>query len=117
MIKVVEDRLNTHTDCQVEEGIKVILLVEDNVQFYSSYLPMLYTEVVKQTQAVMGDSLTHMQKLMRQRARPKILLATSYEEAVDLYQLYHDNMLCIICDAAFPMNGSHNQDAGISFTR
>jgi len=73
--------------------------------------------VVKQTQAVMGDSLTHMQKLMRQRARPKILLATSYEEAVDLYQLYHDNMLCIICDAAFPMNGSHNADAGISFTR
>ena len=40
----MEDRLNTKSDCQVEEGIKVILLVEDNVQFYSSYLPMLYTE-------------------------------------------------------------------------
>jgi len=117
MIKVVEDRLNTKNDCQVEEGIKVILLVEDNVQFYSSYLPMLYTEVVKQTQAVMGDSLTHMQKLMRQRARPKILLATSYEEAVDLYQLYHDNILTIICDAAFPRGGKHDLDAGISFTR
>jgi len=63
-------------------GVKSILLIEDSVQFYSSYLPMLYTEILNQTHALTEFSINRAQKVMRMRARPKVLLARSYEEAM-----------------------------------
>jgi len=117
MIKTVEDRLNAQRDLEVEQGIRIILLIEDNVKFYSSYLPMLYTEVVRQTQALMDDSATQLQKLLRQRARPKVLLATTYEEGEALYEQYRHNLAGVVCDAAFPRNGKHDPTAGITLIR
>jgi CheY-like chemotaxis protein len=112
--KLVEDRLNAGHDAGVA-GVKSILLVEDSVRFYSSYLPMLYTEIVKQTQALMADTVTTNQRLMRRRARPKVLLATSFEEARDLYERYRNDLLGVILDAAFPMGGSVDPRAGFRF--
>lgn len=114
IIKHVEDRLNAWHDARMA-GVKCIILIEDSVQFYSSYLPMLYTEIVKQTQSLMSEGVNRMQKVMRMRARPKILLANTFEEALALYERYRDDLLGIILDATFPKAGKLDRSAGIEF--
>jgi hypothetical protein len=114
IIKCVEDRANAWHDARLA-GVKSLLLVEDSVQFYSSYLPMLYSEIMKQTEAQTADSPTRLQRNMRKRARPKILLASCFEEAVELYQKYREDLLGIILDASFPKGGRLDKAAGRSF--
>ena len=111
IIKYIEDRQNAMHDAQVA-GVKSILLVEDSVQFYSSYLPMLYTEILNQTHALTELSINRAQKVMRMRARPKVLLARSYEEAMRLYEQYQEHLLGAIVDAAFPTEGKVDPEAG-----
>jgi len=117
MIKMVEDRLNVIQDITIEPEIKIILLVEDNVKFYSSYLPMLYTELVKQQQSIMADTLTPIQQLKRSKARPKIILANTFEEGRGIYQRFKENILCLILDMSFPREGKHSEYAGLEFGR
>jgi hypothetical protein len=47
------------------------------------------------------------------RARPKILLAISYEEAMEMAQKYRNNLLGIISDVRFLKNGEVNAEAGL----
>ncbi|MDD5309902.1 MAG: PEP/pyruvate-binding domain-containing protein [Deltaproteobacteria bacterium] len=116
IIKSIEDRLNVAHDAAAA-GVQSLIVVEDSVRFYSAYLPMLYTEVVKQTQTLMTEGVNRMQRLIRMRARPKILLATSYEEAEELYASHRDHLLGAIVDAAFPRNGAVDPGAGLAFAR
>ena len=116
IIKYIEDRENAWHDARTA-GVKSLLLIEDSPQFYSSYLPMLYTELVKQTQALMADSVNRMQKMMRMRARPKILLANSYEEGQAIFERYSGDLLGVILDASFPRGGKLDRSAGASFAR
>ncbi|MCP4601237.1 MAG: histidine kinase [Proteobacteria bacterium] len=116
IIKYIEDRLNVVHDAAAA-GVQSIILVEDNVRFYSSYLPLLYTEIVQQTQALMSDGLNRMDKMLRMRARPKILLATSFEEGENLLQMNRDHVAGVILDAAFPRNGKVDPRAGIDFAK
>ena len=116
MIKHVEDHWNVEHDVG-ECDVQCIILIEDSTRFCSSYLPMLCRELMVQTQAVMADGVTRMQKLMRMRARPKILLATDYEQAVEIFERYRDNVMGVITDASFPRGGVQDPRAGIRFTR
>jgi len=111
IIKSIEDMLNAEHDSRVA-GVKCIILVEDSVRFCSSYLPMLYTEIMQQTQVLMTDGVNQMQKLMRMRARPKILHAWNYEEAIELYRLFQDHVLGIILDVRFKRDGVEYPRAG-----
>ncbi len=113
VVKLVEDRQNALRDAELA-GVKCILLVEDSPRFVSSYLPMLYAEIMKQTQALMSDGVNRMQKLLRMRARPKILLADSFEAAVRLLDTFQDNLLGAILDCRFPRNGTEDPGAGFA---
>ena len=116
IIKQFEDRRNAAHDAEVA-GVRSIILVEDSVQFYSSYLPMLYSEILKQTRAVTAESVTRSQKTTRMRARPKVLLARTYEDALALYEQYERNVLGVIVDAAFPREGRMDPTAGFRFAQ
>jgi CheY-like chemotaxis protein len=114
IIKYVEDKRNVENDT-LTVGVQSIILVEDNVKFYSSYLPLIYTEIFKQSQRLIteGVSLTH--KFLRMRARPKILLCTNYEEAWSYFEKYRDFILGIITDINFKHHGIKDPEAGIKF--
>ncbi|MCP4574366.1 MAG: histidine kinase [bacterium] len=116
VIKHAEDLLNVAHDTRYGE-VRCILLIEDSVRFYSSYLPLLYTEVVEQTQSLMDEGVNLSHRLLRLRARPKILLATSFEEAWEFYGHYKGALLGVISDGRFPWNGEHREDAGVEFIR
>ncbi|NCQ34764.1 histidine kinase [bacterium] len=116
IIKYCEDSLNVAHDSRYGD-VRCILLIEDSVRFYSSYLPMLYTEVLEQTQSLMDEGLNISHRLLRLRARPKILLASTFEEAWSLYGLYKDQLLGVISDGRFPWKGNLRPDAGAEFIR
>jgi CheY-like chemotaxis protein len=116
MVKYLEDRINVESYTK-NIGVQSIILVEDNVKFYSSYLPLIYTEIFKQSQRLLheGVNLTH--KFLRMRARPKILLCTTYEEAWSYYEKYQEYVLGIILDINFRHHGIKDPEAGIKFAR
>ena len=121
IIKLIEDRLNAEHDI-LEEGVRAILLVEDSVRYYSTYLPLLYKLVLQQNTIAIRDALNEKQQLLRKRARPKLLLATCYDEAVELYRQYSTNIIGVISDIGFILHkgdpsSSEKLDAGVDLCK
>ncbi|MCK7539358.1 MAG: hypothetical protein MZV63_54825 [Marinilabiliales bacterium] len=112
MAKLLEDKVNVEND--TKKGLTgVILIVEDAADYYSTYVPMLYTLVLEQTRILIEDvSSDELYKVLKLRARPKILLATTWEEAMSIYTKYKDSLLGVISDMRFPRNGVLNDMAG-----
>jgi len=111
LVKNAEDRLNVESDTQ-KAMVRVLILVEDSPVYYSSFLPLIYKEVVKQTQAVLEVGVNEEHRLLTMRARPKILLAENYEEAMELCQKFRSFLFGIISDTRIPKNGKLIDDAG-----
>ena len=121
IIKLIEDRMNAEHDI-LDEGVRAILLVEDSVRYYSTYLPLLYKLVLQQNSIAIRDALNEKQQLLRKRARPKVLMATCYDEAVELYQQYGRNMIGVISDIGFVVHkgdpsSKEKLDAGVDLCR
>ncbi len=113
IIKNAEDHLNVAFDTK-RANVPVLLYIEDSPLYYSTLLPYMYKEVVQQTQAVLDAGLNEEHRLLKMRARPKILFARSYEEASQLYDTYGSSLLSVISDTRFPRDGQMDDDAGIS---
>ena len=116
IIKYVEDHINAKYDTK-NGNVRVIIMVEDTIHHYSMFLPIIYTELVEQTRRSLSEDLNEMQRLLRRRARPKILLAQTYEEAVELYNKYKDYVLGVISDINFKRKGKTNPEAGFKLAK
>ena len=121
IIKLLEDSMNAPADI-LESGVQCILLVEDSVRYYSTYLPLLYKLVLQQNVASIRDALNEEQMIFRKRARPKILMATNYDDAVALYNQYKENLLGVISDIGFVLHrgdkpASEKLDAGVDLCK
>ena len=121
IIKLMEDKLNAESDI-LEGGVQAILLVEDSIRFYSTYLPELYKIILVQNSEFLKDAYNEQQQISRKRARPKVLLATSYEEALETYARYKKNLLGVISDVGLVLHrgdASENEksDAGVEISR
>ena len=112
IIKLIEDERNIDHDVALS-SVQAIIVVEDSVRFYSSYLPVLYSELMKQTQLLMAEGINLSHKMLRMRARPKILLAHDYESAWALYEKYRANLLGVITDVEFARGGREDAQAGL----
>jgi hypothetical protein len=117
MVKQLEDKVNVENDTSIGL-VKVILLVEDSEMYYSRYLPLLYSNVMEQTRRIIDDvSTDDLFKVLRLRARPKILLATTYEQAMDIFELYKEHLLCLITDVKYHREGTMDAEAGFRLVR
>lgn len=116
IIKLIEDKWNAPDDTR-SVGVQTILLVEDSVRFYSSALPHLYKFVLEQSREFSKEALNDQLKTMRMRGRPKIMLARTYEEAVDIYNEYSENILGIVSDMSFTHEGKKDPMAGYEFCK
>lgn len=121
IIKTIEDRMNADMDI-LGIGVQSILLVEDSVRYYSTYLPAIYKIILQQSNEFLKEALNEQQQKLRKRARPKILFATNYNDAVALYERYKGNMLGVISDVGFvidKMDHSKDEklDAGIDLCK
>ncbi|MBQ7273806.1 MAG: phosphoenolpyruvate synthase [Bacteroidales bacterium] len=121
IIKLLEDSMNAPADI-LEGGVQAILLVEDSVRYYSTYLPLLYKLVLQQNSDSILDAVNEDQQIFRKRARPKILMATNYDDAVALYGKYKENLLGVISDIGFVLHrydkpADEKLDAGVDLCR
>lgn len=121
IIKLLEDSMNAEHDI-LESEVRAILLVEDSVRYYSTYLPVLYKLVLQQNIVAIRDTLNEKQQAQRKRSRPKILMATNYEEAMVLYERYQQNILGVISDIGFVLHKGdapelEKSDAGLDLCR
>ncbi len=112
IIKLLEDKMNAPMDVN-EVGVQMILLVEDSVRFYSSILPTLYKFILRQSLIFSTEALNAHESMLRMRGRPKVMLARNYEEAMMLYNTYHEHMLGVISDVSFMRDGAKDSKAGI----
>ncbi len=112
IVKEAEDRANLDRDIAVAD-LRVILVVEDSIRYYSAFLTALYPELMKQSQALFAEGTNRLDKLLRMRTRPKVLHATSYEEALGIYEKYSDNLLGLITDIGFSRGGKLDAEAGL----
>lgn len=117
MIKLLEDKINVENDTRIGK-VRVILVVEDSPDYYTRYLSFLYHVVMNQTKEIIEEVGTdELYKVLRMRARPKILLATNFEEATEILKEYKNYMLCLISDVKFERNGKLDEDAGIELLK
>lgn len=121
IIKLMEDHLNAESDI-LEGGVQAVLLVEDSVRFYSTYLPELYKILLLQNSEFLKDAYNEQQQISRKRARPKVLLATNYEDAVKTYERYKKNLLGVISDVGLILHAGdkseeEKSDAGIDLCK
>jgi len=111
IVKYVEDKRNVRNDVKTL-GVPVLLVVEDNIRYYSSILPVIYTELISQSRRVIREGINMAHKLVRQRARPKILLCSDYEDAARQAMDYRENLLAVVSDVQFPRGGTADENAG-----
>ncbi len=117
MTKYIEDKKNVVKDIRIG-NVRVILLIEDSAKYYSRYLPLLYTIIMTQTQRIIADGvIDELHKILKMRARPKVLLATNYEEAIEIVDKYNDNLLCVISDVKYERNGKPDENSGIELIK
>ncbi len=115
IIKLIEDKMNLEHD--LAAGVQMIMLVEDNIRFYSSILPNLYKFVLQQSLEFATEALNSQLETLRMRGRPKIVLARNYEEAWAIYDRFSDNTLGVISDCRFPHEGRLDEDAGMTLLK
>ncbi|MGA8763116.1 MAG: PEP/pyruvate-binding domain-containing protein, partial [Candidatus Sulfotelmatobacter sp.] len=116
IVKYIEDKRNVLHDTRAM-GVPVLLVVEDNIRYYSSFLPVIYTELIKQSRRVIQEGINVAHKLVRMQARPKILLASNFEDAAQLVQEYRDYLFGLVSDVEFPWEGKLSPEAGFELAR
>ncbi|HWU90761.1 MAG TPA: response regulator, partial [Kofleriaceae bacterium] len=116
IVKFVEDRANVIHDTRAM-GVQVIILIEDNVRYYSSFLPAIYAELLHHSRRLISEGVNVSDKIMRMRARPKILLCSTYEEGWEAFTAFEEHVLGVISDIEFPVDGRLSVEAGLDFAR
>jgi hypothetical protein len=118
MVKLLEDNVNVENDTRIGYS-RIILLVEDSAKYYSRYIPLLYQCVMEQTRRIIEDvsTMDELYKVLRLRVRPKILMASNYEEAIGIYNKYKEFFLCLITDVKFRKNEQYDENAGIDLVK
>jgi CheY-like chemotaxis protein len=116
IVKYIEDKRNVRHDTRAI-GVPVLLVVEDNIRYYSSFLPMIYTELIKQSRRVIQEGINVAHKLLRLQARPRILLSSNFEDAARLVQEYRNYLFGLVSDVEFPWEGKLSPEAGFELAR
>jgi hypothetical protein len=116
IIKHLEDKMNVEHDTEII-GVQSIIVIEDNVRHYSAFLPLIYTEIIQQSKRLINEGINPSHRYLRMRARPKILLCNTFEEALNYFNKYEENILGVISDIDFMHSGVQDPEAGFQFVK
>lgn len=113
VIDLIEDQLNAEELYRVQHR-RFLLLVEDEINFASYFIPLILRELTERTLSLLPDTASP--ERLREKAqneRPVLLLASSYEQASDCVERYGDRLVGVISALGFPLDGKNDSDAGI----
>jgi len=100
MIKIIEDMKNVEHDIKIG-NISVTLLVETSQDYFSRFLTLCYTQVIKLAREMVYSERNDMDKIIRMRMRPKFVVAHGYENAIELYRKFKDNINCVMTNVNY----------------
>jgi len=90
-----------------------ILLVEDEPNFYSHFVPLLY-ERLRATAIELIPPARRPQSIWSPLVnRPLVLLRRNFEEACELLYRYRTQLMAVITDMSYPVKGELKGDAGL----
>ncbi len=112
IIKSIEDKINLEADTR-NGLVRVVLIVEDSIKYYSMFLPLLYQEIMKQTQYLIESDVAENNKRLRMRARPKLILVHNLEDAREVFQQYQEYIIGVISDTRYPHKDEIDEHAGV----
>ncbi len=115
-IKLVEDHANVDHDTRVA-GVRVLLVVEDGVRAYSSLLAQLYPELLAQASSLIAEGYSDYHRITSLCARPKIVLARSYDEGLARFYRHRDYLSAVLTDIRLPSGAALAPDAGLELAR
>lgn len=116
IVKSVEDELNARDDTR-NFGVQCILVVDDDIRYWSHFLPLLYSEIIEHSRHLIDEGVNPAHRALRTRARPKILLRSTWEQAIDCFEEFGTHITGVICDVRFPRGGGLDDRAGFEFAR
>ena len=98
-------------------GVPIILVVEDNIRYYSSFLPVIYTELITQSRRVIREGINVAHRAVAHAGAAQDPAGSSYEEAEQLVMQYRDYLLGVVSDIEFPRGGELSAEAGFELAR
>lgn len=118
MAKYLEDKINLEADTKLGD-VRIILVVENSVRYYSRYIPLLYTEIMTQTQDIIRDekNTDELGLILKMRVRPRVILTSTFEESVKIIDRYCNNLIGVISDVRYNRNGVEDENAGVELIR
>ncbi len=116
IVKLMEDALNIEHDVEVAD-VQVVLVVEDSVRAYSTFLTQLYPELLRQSRSLIAEGVNEFHRLLRIHARPKIVLTRSYEDAIHVANHWNRNLMGAMSNVEFPRREGLDAEAGIDLAR
>jgi hypothetical protein len=112
VIQLIEDSINIQKDQTLATHGRFIFLIEDSIQYYSTYLLLLYDEIHGFFQSILSDSLSEDQLALRLCHRPVLLHAQDYKTAKEVYQNYKQRFIGIISDNNLDYRGKTTTQVG-----
>ena len=116
MVRTVEDARNLDHDV-LRRNLRFILLVEDEPNVHSRFLPLIYREVREMTGNLLSPGLSPVERARRMRDRTRVLLVETYEDALRPLERHPHNVLGVISDIQYPHGGEIDPRAGLRLAR
>jgi len=113
IIQLTEDARNAPHDCG-EVNAPCVMLVEDDVLFYSKFLHEGMREIHLKSRQVLERMTSKTMRKLKSKARTKLLLAVNMEEAEYILNNYSNSLVGVITDMRFHHRGTHDKKAGVN---
>ena len=97
IVQSFEDVKNLETT-SFDKTKRIILLIEDSIQHYSTYLTLINDEINKYLKETINKKLSCEQKTLRYKSRPFIYHTTSFSDGEKFFNKNKDSIVCIISD-------------------
>jgi len=114
-IQLFDDAFTIKNNQSFSEQCRCLLLIEDSIQYYSTYLLLLYDEIWGFLSATMQDNLSEEQIQRQLKRRPVILHASDFEEGRKLYDSYKKNLIGVITDNETISGTGGRKQLGLEF--
>ena len=108
IVRYFEDKKNLKNISKIDYK-NIILIVEDSIQHYSSYLSIIYEEICNHLKEILNPNLNCEQKNLRFKRRPFVIHSDNFEKSSDIYEKYKDDIIFIISDNNLERNGEIKQ--------
>ncbi|MEM0492601.1 MAG: PEP/pyruvate-binding domain-containing protein [Candidatus Thermoplasmatota archaeon] len=96
---------------------RMLLLVEDSIQYYSTYIPLIYNEIWDFIKTIINNNPNNELYLSNRTDRPILIHAISFEEGKTISTRYTENLIGVITDYKIPSSTPYKDENGFNLAK